>query len=697
MAWQTPLDRLLLQQIHAAEKGEVRPESVREQLTDLSQLAPGRNGTAFLLGYARTLLGLDFPEPQGDPAGSRWFLFGRVRGHDRRGERNWVAELVQDPRILVDLLGDPSLAANCLPLVVRTLLYCDDPKLAVRAIQFLAAESTGGETDLVVDAALSDLLGRMETRLDREDQESTASILEQVVQIPAFQRLPEEVRARYHKALAERHIASSAWATALAELALARPLAWQNPRLVSAVEADAALAELRVHSLLEVEPQGERPERAAARECLQRAVADAQAAVPEALFLCGLLCFETGDHAGAAAGLERAIAGMRRLEGRDRPLLDRARFYLAAALLLGGSGNETSRALKLMEQALGSVRPDLESFYGVHEAIKALDRKLALRFLDAVDIGRGSSPDQLLFVALEYQGLGEAEPAARAARRVLQVAANLDQRIEAMRVLLTAHNMQGERAQARAVYDEIRDLLLQRGAFADLERLLKNEEFVGQALDHFEIKCELAAVYEEMEGRDFERAQLQIAIARSLRARKEVEALRQAHAILAEVGCSFAELVQEDLQAVEKLLALNDAGPADADRGRVTAEAAARTLGHPLRVLVVGGNERQRRHHPRFEQLAQQWGFQGEWLMTNYTSPQRVVSQIADRIGEVDLLVLLHWNRHETTEPALELARTAGVQARTVHYAGFTSLVVALQEMCERATAGSISRATAAR
>ena len=36
---------------------------------------------------------------------------------------------------------------------------------------------------------------------------------------------------------------------------------------------------------------------------------------------------------------------------------------------------------------------------------------------------------------------------------------------------------------------------------------------------------------------------------------------------------------------------------------------------------------------------------------------------------------------------ALELARAAGVPARTVHYAGFTSLQVALAEQAQRLTA----------
>jgi tetratricopeptide (TPR) repeat protein len=409
---------------------------------------------------------------------------------------------------------------------------------------------------------------------------------------------------------------------------------------------------------------------------------------PEAVYLRSLLAYEVGDLQAAAKGFDRAIAGLRRLEGRDVQLRDRARFFQAAALLSLGDPTETSRALRLMEQALATVKPDLESFYSVHEALKRHDRALALRFLDAVDKGRGSSPDQLLFVALEYLSLGEAQPALTGARRVLEVAIDLDQRIEALRVVLTAYNMLGERDQARAAYAEIREVLHQRGKFEALAKLLKNEEFVGQALDHVEIKVELAAVYEELEGHEYERAQLQVAIARSLRARKDVEALQQAHGLLAEVACSFPELARDDMAAIEKLLELDEQAPATSDTGRQAAAALAKALGRAPRVLVVGGNERQRRHHARLEKLGSDWGLVCEWLMTNYTSPQKTVNTIADRLRNgVDLLLLLHWNRHETTEPALDLARSAMVPARTVHYAGFTSLQVALAEQCLRLAA----------
>jgi tetratricopeptide (TPR) repeat protein len=683
MAWESALDRLLMQQVHLAEKGDQKAETVRHQVADLWQLAGTRPGSAFLLGYARTLLGVDLPELGPEAPLHRWFLFGRLRAHDRRGERNWIADALKDPRVLLDLLADPSVAGQVLPLVVRTLFWCDDLKLAVRAIQYLASESGGGDLDLVVDAAVTDLLSRLENRVDSDDQESTASILANVLGMAGFERLPPDVRARYHKALAERLLAASEWDAAIASAERAERLAAGHPRLQSSAALLAALGDLRLHDTLACEPRAERPERAAAQRRLQHTIDDPEAAAPEAIYLHSLLAYEGGDFTGAARGFDRAIAGLRRLEGRDVQLRDRARFYEAAALLVGSDPAESSRAMRLMNQALDSVRPDLESFYSVHEALKKLDRKLALRFLDAVDVGRGSSPDQLLFVALEYISLGEAEAAAGAARRVLEIAINLDQRIEALRVVLTAYNMLGSRDHARACYGEMRDLLQQRGKFDVLEKLLKNEEAVGQALDHIEIKVELAAVYEELEGRDFERAQLQVAIARSLRARKDAESLQQAHGLLQEVACSFPELAREDLAAIEKLLELND--EVDADGGRELAHSLAKTLTRPVRVLVVGGNERQRRHHPRLEKLAAEWGFVGEWLMTNYTSPQKVVNAIDDRLRTgADVLLLLHWNRHETTEPALELARSRGVLARTVHYAGFTSLQVALAEQLQR-------------
>ena len=80
MAWETALDRLLLQQIHLAEKGTLRNDDVQQQLLDVHAIAPERPETAFLCGYARSLLGLQTPDPR-PGAATRWHLFGRMRGH----------------------------------------------------------------------------------------------------------------------------------------------------------------------------------------------------------------------------------------------------------------------------------------------------------------------------------------------------------------------------------------------------------------------------------------------------------------------------------------------------------------------------------------------------------------------------------------------------------------------------------------
>lgn len=685
MGWETAIDRLLLQQVHLAEKDDSRVPALQAQLADYAGLAEDRPGQSFLAGYAAALLGIEPATGAVDAPSRRWRLFGELRAHDRSGDREKIAATLSDPQLLLELLADPHVARSALPLVVRSLFWAGDLALAVRAIQYLAASPESTEIETIVDAAVTDLLGRLEARVDVDDEESTAAILGKILGMAGFERLPIDVQASYHRALGERLLAASEWELAVEAAERSQSLATGHPRLASAAARIAALGELRQHDAASVQPRADRPGRDAVLARLLHTDEDPGAACPEALYLRSLFAYEAGDMRSAARGFDRALETLRRLEGRDVALRDRARFFLAASLLSAGDPAEQSRALRLMEQALATVRPDLESFYSVHEALKRLDRGLSLRFLDAVDVGRGSTPDQLLFVALEYQALGEATPALHAARRVLEVAVDLDQRVEALGVVLTAHNMLGEPDQARACYAEIRELLGQRGKFEQLEKLLLNEELVGQALDHVEIKVELMHCYDELEGREFDRATLQVAVARSLKARKDVAALQQAHGLLQEVQCSYPELAPDDLRAIERLLELHDDAPVSGDRGEAAFGALRGARGRRPRVLVVGGNERQRRHHPRLDALAASWGFDAEWLMTNYTSPQKTVSQIQDRLqAGVDLLLLLHWNRHETTEPALELARSAAVPARTVHYAGFTSLQVALAEQAER-------------
>jgi len=685
MAWENALDRLLLKQVHLAEKGELRALDVQEQILDTWNMNSGRPQTAFHLGYARALIGADLPQPRAGDAASNWYTFGRLRGHDRCGERTWVADLIKDQAALMELLREPDIARACMPLVMRSLFWCGDLDTAVSCIEYLALSAKPSDTDLFVDAALTDLLSRLEALVRDSGGEPTGDILQRVIKLDLFESLPGDVRSRYYRAYGRYLLKLGEFEPATAQLERASQLSHNQARLHSSVAALSGLAAMRLHDFDGLRVNRERVDRAAGLGWFDKAVTDAENTIPEAWLGRGILLYEAGNLTDAAECFGNTVQSSRRLSGRDDHVVDRARFYLGAVLLEDGTKEEAKRAVRLIEQSLATMTPDLEVFYAVHEALKTLDRKVALQFLDSIELARGTAPDQLLLVALEYQSLGESEPAAKTAERVLEVAVNLDQRIEAMRVMLTCHNMCGDREAAQRTFFEIRDLLLQRGAFNELETLLKNEEFVGQALDHMEIKCELVSLYEEMEDRETEKVTLQCALARSLKARKDVEGLQQAFGILREVEIGFPEMAREELKSLEKLLALNNAEPANLDDGKGLARRTEERLGRPVQILVVGGNERQRRHHPRFEQLATEWGFAGEWWMANYTSPQKLVNQISERLkSDLDLLVLLHWNRHETTEPALDLARKANVMARTVHYAGFTSLQVALTEALGR-------------
>lgn len=685
MAWQNSIDRLVQQQIHLAEKGEIKSQLPHTLVRDLCALDGERPQSSFHVGYAKVLLGVDLPAPPMGGSAYRWYTFGKLRGHDRRGERNWVAELIQDPARLMDILSEPAIAAPCLPVVMRSLFGCGDLGLAMNAIEYLATTSDGPDADLLVDASLNDLLSRLEVMVRDQGDSASGEILLRCIQLPAFENLPNDVRARYHRALGQHHLGYGEFGDAVRELTTAHEVAEGQPRLQSSIAAMAGLGVLRLHDVSEFKVTPERVGREEGEVWFRQAVINAENTVPEAWYGAGLLAYETDNLDTAVDAFDRALQSSRRVSGRDEILLHRCRFYLGSVLLTQGDAGEANRGLRLIEQALDHIPADLETFYAVHEALKKLDSSVALKFLDAVRIERGTAPDQLLIIALEYQSLGEAGPASVAAERVLEVAIDIDQRVEAMRVLLTCANMRGNHDGARQVFDEIRDLLLQRGAFNELESLLQNEEFVGQALDHLSIKCELVALYEEMDDRDVEKATLQTAIARALRARKDVESLQEAFGILKEVEIRYDDLVTEDLKELEKLLALNDAEPVNLDASARLVLELETAIGHTPRILVVGGNEQQRKHHPRFHALAEKWGFDGEWLMANYTSPQKLVNAIGDRLQTgVDVLLLLHWNRHETTEPALELARKSGVPARTVHYAGFTSLQVSLTEMLAR-------------
>jgi tetratricopeptide (TPR) repeat protein len=693
MAWENAIDRLVLRQIHLADEGKLNDSEVRKICLDLCEISPGRPENWFHCGYGRTLLGLNLPDPKpGDKGGRRWFAFGRLRGHMRRCEAGWISELADDPALLVDLLVEPQIAAQVLPSLMQNYFHEGDLEKAVWILELLETEGLSGgrkgeegeiEHSILVDAGLIDLLARIERGVLRPEAEGALRrALKRAMTLGAFSHLEARDQARFQRALSESYLLTGEWGDAKNALNEAKTLVGEEGRVAKSVHFLHSLVSLRVLDIEQLKPTPDRGDRKEALEWLELPCSLPNP-LPEALVVRGTLRYETQDFLGAAEDFDVCLKRLGEEPQRRSGFHNRVRFFLGTSLLASGQVEEFRRASRLIEQCLDEVEPDLNTFYLVHDNLKKIAPKVALKFLDALDLGRGTSPDNLLLVALEYQSLGEPGRALVAAERVLQVATDLDQRLDSLKVRLVAFNMQGKREEAREEYFEIRDLLLKRGAYEELERTLLDEELVGQALDHIEIKCELADLYEEMEGKDWDRAQLKLAVARTLRAKKDIENLRIAQGLLTEIGIQFPELAGEDLRHLEQLLALQEEGEKG---GEDPIEALRHQLGRDPSFLVVGGNERQRSHHPKLEAFAKAKKIDAEWLMANYRSPQKLVSQIEDRLqkGQVDGLILLHWNRHETTEPALEVARKANVPARTLFYAGFTSLQIGLEELASK-------------
>lgn len=112
---------------------------------------------------------------------------------------------------------------------------------------------------------------------------------------------------------------------------------------------------------------------------------------------------------------------------------------------------------------------------------------------------------------------------------------------------------------------------------------------------------------------------------------------------------------------------------------------AAQRRGRRLRVLVLGGAGKQRRHREeRFPALTERLALEGDWEFADYRSWHRNLARLRNDLKErYDLVFVLHWNRTTFVRKMQEEGRKTGVKVRTVRYEGFTSLEQAIREELE--------------
>ncbi len=112
--------------------------------------------------------------------------------------------------------------------------------------------------------------------------------------------------------------------------------------------------------------------------------------------------------------------------------------------------------------------------------------------------------------------------------------------------------------------------------------------------------------------------------------------------------------------------------------------------GLSLRILVVGGGERQHKHRDKLTEYAEVMGFHSHWRMAEYQSWHREINTLdRDMRERFDALIILHWNRTTFTRKAREICDKDGAKpCLTCYYEGFTNLRESLQECLRQLLAG---------
>ncbi|MEW6747056.1 MAG: hypothetical protein AB1486_30335 [Planctomycetota bacterium] len=686
MGWEGALDRLVLQQIDNAARGVARPEEVRDLVNELLQLAPERARSYYHLGLAGVLLDASLFEhrPQEfDPALRRWFTFGRLMALARRRAHARVVEMLHTPEC-IELLEEPEIARTVVPIVLRTAFEDGDLDLVVTALEKLVGGR--GEHHDAFREALAEILRRVERSRDRADEEALKSLLVRCRDLPSFASMPGDVRAPIHRAIGRILQHSGEWEQARQEFSNCLRITGEGHTLASVLHFDLAACYLEVRGVPDLEPDPDREDSSEAIRHLDMATADPRFASFNAYFARGVLRYEKEDFAHAASDFERALDKIQSYRNPLPVTLARIRYYLAVSLFGSGREEDYPKAARLIDQAIERVSPDLADFHRVHDKLHATDREVALRFLDAIDVGREESGSQLLGLAREYLDLGEPERALKTADRAVALPAATDERVDALKLKLRATTILGSREAAHDAFLDLREHLLSHGRFQELERILRDEGESGLALDHFTRQGELNDVLQLMEGRTPDRVEAMLSLARHLRGDNDALSAALAVALLEEAAVYSPERVSSDLEEARKLAEHLRVVPLTDSVARELADRARRLLGHDPRLVVIGGNEAQRRKLDSFEEFKDHLGIEAEWWFADAAHPQRPLDLVKERLrgSRVDGVILLQWNRLDTAVPTRHLCRSHKVACRQLTYVGFMSLKMAIADLLEK-------------
>jgi len=680
MAWESPLDRVVLKEIDLSGQSPARQADAATMVQALLHLNPRRTESYFILGYAHGSHGIAFDaykpeELQG--AEAAWFKFGQTLGklrHPKEGEEKPDLKL---------LLSEPLIAKEILPILLRQSLATGNLEEAIGTLEAVLASGTpDGETAELLRGTLAEVLRRAERPGEHVEPELVQNLLTRCMALPGFDSLAPEIRAPFYRALGKLKQHLEQFDEAATQFKKALEVAGEGHTLASVLHFDLAACALGLRGVPDLEPRADRSGADAALQHLDQATVDPQNASFNAFFTRGVLRYERGLFAEAAQDFRDALD---RIEQYRNPLpvtLARIRYFLALALIKEGKQETQEDAARHLETALERLRPGPEQLKELLPLLEEKAPRIAARLLARVDLAHMNDPNELLAMGQHFCRLGDTEHALRIAEQLLERTEDLGIRKEALLVELRAFNMAGERESAADALYDLRDVCYQSGDLAFWEKVIFNDDRVGQALDKARVLCERAELLGRMKGRDAERFALQKTLADLYLSRAEPQWKLTGLRLLKDCYQANPDAFDAELKRAQAECPTDDR-PND----RSTAEKAREVLGRRPSVMVIGGDEHQDRGEDQLSALGAEWGFDAEWWATDYVNPDRVQDKLQEHLNarQPDGVLLLHWNREELVRDLRKLCKTYRVATRFCIYVGTQSLRAGIADLMDAA------------
>lgn len=687
MPWKNEVDRLVNRCILDAVKGgEQESERARAAVTDLLALAPNRVETHFHLGTADEVLGEGAAQlPASEGPATRWRFLGRLDSCARRGDRDRVRAMMEDPAFEASLATAEGRVA--LRAVGRLLLRDGEDERAfgyyLKHLKAVDDEGSRRDADFLLEEAL-----RRAERYERGERNEDLALerLQRAARFAEEGGLDARSGAKVDRKVGRLHQLAGRWDEAVACYRRALKHLPVDDPYRSVLVGDLALSTLGVRGTLDLLPQAEREGRDEARQLLEEGLSEGEGRSYNAIYTLGVLHYESGAYEAAARCFAEADQLMRENRAKARIVHARSRFFLGHCLLEQGvEGEELETACRYIRKDAGPSSLDPEQKDPVFARLDEVapdsrprgrgegrgdDRGESRRDGRGEDRdseggrgrgrgrrGRGrrdESADAPAPAAATTGGpladarrlLEQEDPseedlheALHLVDQVFKARPDFDSWFDAYRTRLEALVALNEREEALRTYERFRSKLYQRAVYDRIESLLVNPEGpVASLMDEVAYHRELVDLYEVMPGRDEKFVEHCIACAENCLERGEAADVLCALNMLQEAAHRDADEVGELLERARKAAKAKGVVAAPSAEN---CSAKLKAIDAPVNILVVGGDEGRKPHARSFDEAARRLGLDGSWIFTGSVPPNKSLEEI-DEAAEEASAILLH-------------------------------------------------------